>query len=229
MADLADRASRVCEQCKIRKKACDKRIPSCGYCFSRGLTCNYIDGIMSNVTPVRRQQKNVGSINLDADINNQVNEILASVKLTSGQVEEQYFRSFHRSLPVVLPRAKESQRSAEAAILLLAMTLISQHLPTMDVLYSSLYQLYVLIQDSKDCISLLQIEILKCAYEYARGWIEKAYVSVGACVSRAQLLGIDQCKKLVRAGTAHERWNLWWGVLILKRSELQHVKASWLN
>lgn len=35
------KARNVCGVCKLRKKACDKAIPSCAFCLSRGLSCRY--------------------------------------------------------------------------------------------------------------------------------------------------------------------------------------------
>lgn len=39
-----ERAAHVCAICKARKKACDKRIPNCGYCKKRSLNCSYSSG-----------------------------------------------------------------------------------------------------------------------------------------------------------------------------------------
>lgn len=36
-----ERSPHVCSMCKTRKKACDKRLPCCGYCSKRNLRCNY--------------------------------------------------------------------------------------------------------------------------------------------------------------------------------------------
>ena len=38
-----ERAARVCNTCKLRKKACSKQLPSCDYCTKRGLICTYQD------------------------------------------------------------------------------------------------------------------------------------------------------------------------------------------
>lgn len=40
MAD-AKRAQNVCHACVLRKKACDKALPACGFCASRQLLCRY--------------------------------------------------------------------------------------------------------------------------------------------------------------------------------------------
>lgn len=37
----SDRAQNVCHTCKLRKKACDKALPACGFCKSRHLPCRY--------------------------------------------------------------------------------------------------------------------------------------------------------------------------------------------
>ena len=36
-------APHVCSTCKLRKKGCDKQLPSCGYCTKRKLGCRYDD------------------------------------------------------------------------------------------------------------------------------------------------------------------------------------------
>ncbi|KAI1418488.1 hypothetical protein F5Y13DRAFT_196297 [Hypoxylon sp. FL1857] len=49
-----DHAQRVCSTCKQRKKGCDKKLPICGYCAKRGLSCNYYDndsGILFGPAP----------------------------------------------------------------------------------------------------------------------------------------------------------------------------------
>ncbi len=40
MADMK-RAQNVCHACMLRKKACDKALPACGFCASRRLLCRY--------------------------------------------------------------------------------------------------------------------------------------------------------------------------------------------
>ena len=40
-AAQTERAARVCQTCKSRKKRCDKVTPTCGYCAKRGLDCVY--------------------------------------------------------------------------------------------------------------------------------------------------------------------------------------------
>ena len=35
------RAQNVCHACRLRKKACDKALPACGFCASRRLLCRY--------------------------------------------------------------------------------------------------------------------------------------------------------------------------------------------
>ena len=37
----ANRAQNVCQTCALRKKACDKSLPSCGFCTKRDIFCNY--------------------------------------------------------------------------------------------------------------------------------------------------------------------------------------------
>jgi hypothetical protein len=42
MAQTTCLATQVCQRCKIRKKACDKILPRCGYCTKHELECSYL-------------------------------------------------------------------------------------------------------------------------------------------------------------------------------------------
>jgi hypothetical protein len=44
------RAPQVCNTCKVRKKRCDKEIPTCGYCAERHLGCSYQTSLQTRST-----------------------------------------------------------------------------------------------------------------------------------------------------------------------------------
>jgi hypothetical protein len=48
----SSRVPSVCNTCKWRKKACDKKVPSCTYCSKRAIACHYPDS-PSEVQPSR--------------------------------------------------------------------------------------------------------------------------------------------------------------------------------
>lgn len=236
-----ERSSRVCENCRTRKRACDKRIPSCSFCSSRGLVCSYVEGLASTNGSFLRLHtapsttSKVGHLTFDNDINVQVSNILKSVGLTPKAVKEQYFGEFHRCFPIIAPQAhacsdhpNDSSKNApaDASILLLAMVLVSQHLPIADVIYSSLRQLFVVVQESRSVkVTLIQVSVLIATFEYARGWTEQSFVSVGIALRLAQILGIDQRgdnysiehSRRQQGVNSEEAWNLWCGIMILER------------
>ena len=173
-------------------------------------------------------------LSLDTDVGEQVNTILRSLRLTPQTVKERYFAGFHICFPVIAPQVPPHAAStrlgltrADSAILVLAMLLVSHHVSVADPLYSTLRKLFMDVQDSRAAtLTLVQAQLLIGAFEYARGWVEKAHVSVGICVRLAQIIGIDltRTRKVVSPNTEvsfsaqEEAWNLWWGIMILDRS-----------
>lgn len=75
---------------------------------------------------------------------------------------------------------------------------------------------------------LLQAAILVCAFEYALGRLDSAYVSIGACERTARVLGIDRdpleaypCQRDSEVDTASklkkiEEWNTWRAIIVLE-------------
>jgi hypothetical protein len=150
--------------------------------------------------------------------------------LSCHEVSEQFFQGFHLWLPVISPRlfytygAASSPPPSDFSILLLAMCLITQH-PADDSIYMALRGLFVQVQ-ATICAStaLVQAALLLSAYEYARGWLDAAFVSIGACARMACIIGIDErqqdkseCRPWSRT-KVHENRNIWWGVVVLERS-----------
>lgn len=245
----SDRPLRVCKTCRTRKRACDKQLPSCGYCSSRGHACDYTDGVVQDALSTSWPQfstshKLIGSLSLDRAVNGQVDSILKSMDSTPLGVEQRYFRDFHPNLAIVAPQTSPyrfygglDQAPADSAVLLLGMLLVSHHLPIADTLYSALRNLTVHVQDTrKPSIALVQVHLLIGCFEYSRGWLEKAFVSVGVCVSLARIIGIDVQPTVVpptpRASedlAEQEAWNLWWGIILLERSVELHAEQHTLD
>ncbi len=239
------RAQRVCGTCRTRKRGCDKRLPRCGFCFSRGYAyaCDYTEALVPDASstaglPYNGPRKLIGSLSLDSTVKAQVDSIFKAMDLTPQMVEQRYFRDFHPSLPIIAPQTSPcrihhglERAPADAAILVLAMLLVSHQLPTADSLYSALRKLVVSVQDSRGAsIAVVQAQLLIGGFEHAHGWVEKSYVSVGVCASLARILRINVNRTGgFSADSTHkgladqEAWNLWWGIIVLERS----VKLGW--
>lgn len=240
----------MCGTCRTRKRGCDKRLPRCGFCFSRGYAyaCDYTEALVPDASstaglPYNGPRKLIGSLSLDSTVKAQVDSIFKAMDLTPQMVEQRYFRDFHPSLPIIAPQTSPcrihhglERAPADAAILVLAMLLVSHQLPTADSLYSALRKLVVSVQDSRGAsIAVVQAQLLIGGFEHAHGWVEKSYVSVGVCASLARILRINVNRTGgFSADSTHkgladqEAWNLWWGIIVLESvvlSELPHVLA----
>ena len=130
-----ERASLVCVTCKIRKKACDKRLPSCEYCAKRGLVCTYNDAatkdvngtsaFLSNAPPSIANQpyfqafqilwgslsspQGLDSYTFNGIINLHVQHVLKLTDHSVHEITQQYFRHFHRIFPIVSPATFQSE------------------------------------------------------------------------------------------------------------------------
>ncbi|KAI0547029.1 hypothetical protein F4679DRAFT_555578 [Xylaria curta] len=120
-------AAQVCVICKVRKKKCNKVLPSCSSCSRKGLTCQYPGPSSCSPTcqttrprPLlveRRQRTNnalafssdvflAGSIPLEpavseATIYAEVNRLIRSTGRFLDDVSASYFQSIHRYLPFI--------------------------------------------------------------------------------------------------------------------------------
>lgn len=155
---------------------------------------------------------------------------MRSLNLSSFDIRDRFFQGFHLWLPVISPTpfyehdTLTCPLSADLSVLLLAMCLIAQH-TAVDTLYASLRILFAQAQTAFcSSVTLVQAGLLISAYEYTRGWLDAAYISIGTCVRMAYTISInnDQREKLVHnigsKLSAHESWNIWWGVVVLERS-----------
>lgn len=169
----------------------------------------------------------------------QVEHIIQATGLSSHQIRECYFRLFHPSLQILEPGLFQEDTERECgtpgpdvSILLLAVCLITMEPPN-DTVYVTLRTMFTAVQSSSIRVSipLVQAALLISCYEYTRGWLDAAYISVGACVRMGQLLGFnrfplsrdndedDENLKLDARNTVKlmESWNLWWGITMLER------------
>ncbi|OKL56359.1 hypothetical protein UA08_08511 [Talaromyces atroroseus] len=145
------RAAFVCNACNVRKKACDKALPSCGFCAKRNLSCRYdlkarsrkahraynpgrhfvaID-VLSSLD--QSLQHKIPSTVHHKSLSQQVLDIIGIANLVPEDVGERYFRTFHERCPIIAPKLFNQRMSryklrgdslpADFAILLLTMHL----------------------------------------------------------------------------------------------------------
>ncbi|MBE7181690.1 MAG: Zn(II)2Cys6 transcription factor [Terriglobus roseus] len=119
-----ERAPRVCNHCRARKKGCDKHLPICGYCQSKGLSCSYElptwspgSGIgfptshqsvpfslnLASSLPLLAPKNNGASqlLSHDGDLYQQACNVLRLSGLTLPEASERYFETFHCWFPIV--------------------------------------------------------------------------------------------------------------------------------
>ena len=189
-----------------------------------------------NQSPVYR------SMNLEDLLSMQLRRILQSTSFSIPEIGERFFRGFNKWLPVMsqslfrenAAKAQCSVPPADFSILLLAMCLITLHSPASTIehaisprdIYLMVKLLFVHVQ-TVFCAStsLIQAGLLVAAYEYALGWPDTAYISIGICQRMAYTIGLGRAKAaqddLDCTPESKERtlegWNVWWGVVILER------------
>lgn len=182
-----------------------------------------------------------GPMVLDDILDLQFYRILNFAGLSLYEINEQFFRGFHRWLPIVCPRliheimtANSSRLPADISLLLLAMCLTTVH-PSSDGpsnhsiypedLFVTVRMLFVHVQ-AVICAStaLVQAGLLISVYEYACGRPEAAYISMGTLVRMAETIGLngDSRQNYISQETqwkltALEERNLWWGIVVLER------------
>ncbi|KAL7660352.1 hypothetical protein ACMYSQ_003233 [Aspergillus niger] len=112
------RALQVCLTCKLRKKACDKTLPTCGYCTKRNLPCRYQAPPAAEETGTEATtQIEINAILLQmvslfgppsGNVSTaprrtwyQVCRIIQLADLSLQEISRRYFSNFHKWLPVV--------------------------------------------------------------------------------------------------------------------------------
>ena len=171
-------------------------------------------------------------------LDTQVYRLLQSLNLDFTDVATRYFRNFHPWLPIVSPLIAVGHdhvpHSADTAVLFLAMCMVTQY-PVSDDIYLSARMLFAQGQVAI-CASLrlVQALLLITAYEYARGWLTAAHMSIGYCARMACELGLDQCRVSQDTTTpdswsraeALQSWNVWWGIVVVERLAGQDGSGS---
>ena len=185
----------------------------------------------------------------DSVIASQVAQI---IRVEGKHLEEillNYFESIHLWLPIMSRKRFHDQYtdfqttpSADFAILLLAMRLITQH-PSIDsevdqdreVLYLATKTLFAQVQAFiPSSIYLVQAGVILSHYEHAHGMIEAAYITIGTTARMAYALGLNNkpCSTEMEGSDAwledEEALSTWWGLVICDRYEtcIRHLTFS---
>lgn len=254
------RAPRVCAICKSRKKGCDKVRPRCGYCTQRGLICLYEDtappeircGLLGSnelwsTSPFPSntfQSLNLSypPMTIENTLRHEVSKIFKTTERAFSEVCDQYFRSFHRWLPVVsydllmenTTMYVDKCPPADFSLLVLAMYLVTldpsddsrTQITPPQTLYLDLRMSFMRVQILITASTrLIQTGLLLAAYDYACGRPHAAYISIGTCVRMASILGIDRYNRLNEPMNGNpatgirplETQNMYWAMIMLER------------
>ncbi|PVH72825.1 hypothetical protein DL98DRAFT_659822 [Cadophora sp. DSE1049] len=175
----------------------------------------------------------------DSVIASQVSQI---IRVEGKHLEEillNYFESIHLWLPI-MSRKRFHDRytdfqtapSADFAILLLTMRLITQHPSTdpeldqdREVFYLATKTLLAQVQAFiPSSLYLVQASVILSHYEHAHGMIEAAYVTIGTTARMASALGLHNkpCSAELEGSDAwledEEALSTWWGLVICDRT-----------
>jgi hypothetical protein len=177
---------------------------------------------------------------MDASVSAQVHRIIHATGRFVSDIVEQLFGGIYRFVPFVSRNRIQGVIAgrpvitppADFSVLLLAICLTTYHpksieksLPGIDQesLYIATKSLFSRVQTAssvqgKRSLSLVQAGVLIAIYEYARGMVDSAYISIGVCARMGYAAGIHERTRLPGKGTLpKEEGNTWWAILIYER------------
>ncbi|PYI35400.1 hypothetical protein BP00DRAFT_478989 [Aspergillus indologenus CBS 114.80] len=242
VAASISKAASVCATCKARKKRCDKSLPCCGYCAHRGLVCRY-QNTSPNLPPHTPDTPTSAS-----RLCTETQRLLETTGLYLDEISVRYFQGIHAFVPIISrPRFHARLLSFGAdpqpafALLLLCMGLLTKsadplgqlspqrphHTAEKMTLYvatkSLMAQAHALLPLTTH---LIQAGVLLAVYEYALGYPERAFVTIGTYARMAYAAGIRStpcvCTSTTRTDwlAEQEENNTWWGIRICERTFL---------
>ncbi|KAH7309832.1 hypothetical protein B0I35DRAFT_440699 [Stachybotrys elegans] len=220
------RAGRVCNTCAARKKACDKTLPSCGFCVSRNLTCRYDE---PDPTEGRVRSYNPGRYFVpieypEADpptlvapgnsIGQRVSRLLQRLNTSPEEVKRRYAETARQWPPILHPEAASSSTidgtSGSVLILSLALLVKFPELPSKEQaiagaetkisFYNSVKSIFGEAQ-AIDGISvpLLQAGLLVATHEYISARPSAAFVTIGTCKAMLHILDVPRTRSAAHA------------------------------
>ena len=132
------RARNVCHACKLRKKACDKGLPACGFCTQHRQLCRYDSSAPKSIgwrsyNPGRRfvslqslfppslspegQQDHAlfqpSTQSIEESVHQLAQGLTKLTNLTYDDIIDLYFQGFHEWLPVISPDSLRRQASRQ--------------------------------------------------------------------------------------------------------------------
>jgi hypothetical protein len=181
---------------------------------------------------------------VDVSVSAQVHRIIHATGRFVINIVEQFFGGIYRFVPIVSRNRIQGVIAgipvitppADFSVLLLTICLTTYHqkpleksLPGIDQesLYIATKSLFSKVQTATSVqdqlsLSLVQAGILIAVYEYARGMVDSAYLSIGTCARMGYAARIHERTRLPGKGTrSKEECNTWWAILIYERYSLQ--------
>jgi len=157
----------------------------------------------------------------------------------AGDFITSYFRTFHKTLPIINKevfhaKIESSASDSHFSALLLSMFLITQLTRQVNPnpssnfgeqeLYPTLKSIYsLLLSTGKVSMELVQAGILVACYEHCQALHQDAWLSIGACVRMAHLMGLQtELRKMPPTGKDERNMLdtkrcLWWGIVVIER------------
>ena len=154
----------------------------------------------------------------------------------ANDIISRYFKWVHRWLPIVskklfYSRLENEPESADIAMLVLCMGLISRHPSSnpqedqsQDRFYRATKHVFTNMQAiNPTSTTLIQAALLIATYERGHGLLDAAYLSIGTCARMAfaaRLPEIKPFRDMKGAASAfqiEEARNLWWGIVLCDR------------
>ncbi|KAI4151137.1 MAG: hypothetical protein LQ340_003681, partial [Diploschistes diacapsis] len=187
-----------------------------------------------------------GGVILDQMLQTEVGKISGALGLTWEYISVQFFRFFNRWLPVTFAALLDESLnsyansryppSADLSVFILAITLVTLHLPGESKLkifpqdmYLTVKTLFGRVQAEVTASTrLVQASLLVSAFEYACGRPDAAWISIGNCAKMAQAIGLygRERREGIPPGfnlAALEERNVWWCIAIMERVILCEV------
>jgi hypothetical protein len=234
------KAWNACEFCRKRKRSCDRRLPRCSTCTTKGVECDY--------APTKRVQAFPPAYFLDHRLFEESGLQLPNIDFTlapsvvdytggSDIIVAAYYRDIHWWMPIISKTRlfaevleSVSVPSAELRLLVLAMKVLLWR-PSSEEPSDARTRQYLTVKNTIDeaisagmlTLRLLQAQVLLAIYEMGHAIYPAAYLSIGACARYAAALGVDMSIQPgfsdARMGDLEmeERRRTWWAILILDR------------
>ena len=234
------KAWNACEFCRKRKRSCDRTLPKCTTCTTKGVECDYAPTKRSQTFPPGYfldhrafQESGLQLPNIDFTLAPTVADSFGG----SESIVAAYFKDIHWWMPVVSKSRLSvallesvSTPSAELRLLVLAMKVLLWR-PSSQEPSDAKTRQYMTVKNTIDeaisagllTLKLLQAQLLLAIYEMGHAIYPAAYLTIGACSRYGAALSVDLS---IQSGYSdphigdlemEERRRTWCAILILDR------------